>query len=43
MCTSKFLKLCVVLNEGICVSDEKIVISRFHVFQTSRLGNLEIL
>lgn len=23
MCISKFLKLCVVLNEGICISDEK--------------------
>lgn len=42
MCASKCVKLCVVLNEGICISDEKIALSRFHISQISRLGNLEI-
>lgn len=40
MCTSKFLV--VVLNGGICISDEKIALSRFPIFQISGLRNLEI-
>lgn len=42
MYTSKFLKPGAVLNIGICISDEKITLSRFPILQISRLWNLEI-
>lgn len=41
MC-AHFVKLCEVHNEGVSISDEKILLTRFHVFQISRLGILEI-
>lgn len=41
MCTY-FVKLCEVHNEGFSISDKKILLTRFHVFQISSLGILEI-
>lgn len=41
MC-AHFVKLCKEHNEGIFISDEKILLTRFHIFQISRLGILEI-